>query len=504
MGRSRSGSGPGPSGTKGSECHRSRSGERGRRDRGHGSERRLHSSRFRHSSGHQESGEGPAPGPSRLTRRMFRGLAVLRGGRRISGLLLPLIIIMEDLGRPTYPDVDVQMSPIVPQAPEKRTFTVIPSPPRPARMDDSAGVTGPTNLAKLADSAGVTGPADSADDQDSADDESAWVHDSAVGDEPEVVDDSAGVADPAPEEDSAGVADAADQQDSAVDDSARGDRPVFQGTPAGTTLAAAFTPDRQRQDTTMVSDASSLISPSLLRQINHTVLLDCLSMMTLMQRRMDMAMPVPDTQSRPVAQTPTSRDDQPLPRRSGTPVRRSRTPVRRSRTPVRHSRRMDESRDCTRFWFPIRTSFLFRIFIQGCFTSRFLGSSWQLLIKWRTSLPLMRMMMRDPSGKSQRRNINCFARLWRRLKAHLRLTSQVSQVFQGVYSGSRGRWSDTQSVIVGPAITCGHYDFYSAHSWPYSKKTRSLQFSRIRSRPQLSTATVGLPTQKLWLSASGA
>ena len=37
--------------------------------------------------------EGPAPDPGRLTRRMLRGLAVLRGGRQRSGLLvLPLII----------------------------------------------------------------------------------------------------------------------------------------------------------------------------------------------------------------------------------------------------------------------------------------------------------------------------------------------------------------------------------------------------------------------------
>ena len=50
-----------PSGTKGSERHRSHSGERGCRDRGHGSERRHDSSRFRHSFGHRESGgAGPA------------------------------------------------------------------------------------------------------------------------------------------------------------------------------------------------------------------------------------------------------------------------------------------------------------------------------------------------------------------------------------------------------------------------------------------------------------
>ena len=115
-------------------------------------------------------------------------------------------------------------------------------------------------------------------------------------------------------------------------------------TPAGNTLAAAFAPDRQGQDTTMVSDASSLISRSLPRQINHTALLEFMSMMTLMQCRMDMTLTVPDTRSRPVAQTPTSRDDQTPPRRSGTPVRRSRTPVRHSRTPVRRSRGMDESR----------------------------------------------------------------------------------------------------------------------------------------------------------------
>ena len=46
-----------PSRTNGSEHHRSRSGERGRRDRGHGSERCHESSRFHHSTRHRESGE---------------------------------------------------------------------------------------------------------------------------------------------------------------------------------------------------------------------------------------------------------------------------------------------------------------------------------------------------------------------------------------------------------------------------------------------------------------
>ena len=59
--RSRSDGGPMPSGTNGSERHRSRSGERGRRDRGHGSERCHESSRFHHSTRHRESGERARP-----------------------------------------------------------------------------------------------------------------------------------------------------------------------------------------------------------------------------------------------------------------------------------------------------------------------------------------------------------------------------------------------------------------------------------------------------------
>ena len=70
---------------------------------------------------------------------------------------------------------------------------------------------------------------------------------------------------------------------------------------------------------------------------------------------MDLGLPVPDTQSRPVDQTPMTRD-QTTPGGSKTPVERARTPVRRSRTPVRHSRGMDESRDSTRTRSPIRRS----------------------------------------------------------------------------------------------------------------------------------------------------
>ena len=96
------------------------------------------------------------------------------------------------------------MSPAVPQKTEKRTITVIPSPPRPAHTDDSAGVMGPADSAALADSAGVTGPADSAEANDSAGYESAG----GLGlemDEPEIVYDSATVADSAQHQDPAGV-----------------------------------------------------------------------------------------------------------------------------------------------------------------------------------------------------------------------------------------------------------------------------------------------------------
>ena len=71
--------------------------------------------------------------------------------------------------------------------------------------------------------------------------------------------------------------------------------------------------------------AAACCFPPLPRNINQANLLDFMSMMTLMQQRMDLGMPVPVIQSRPVDQTPTTRDDQTPPRRSRTPVRRSRT-----------------------------------------------------------------------------------------------------------------------------------------------------------------------------------
>ena len=174
-------------------------------------------------------------------------------------------------------------------------------------------MTGPADSAALADLAGVTGPADSAEADDSAGYESAGGLGSEV-DEPEIVYDSAIVADSAQHQDPAGVDSASPQnpagndlalprrdsagdgsaqpQDSARDDSASSDGPAAQGTPAGTAPVDIH-------DTSIVSDVSSLMFPSMPRSINQETLLDFMSMWTLMQRRIDKGM-VPAARSRPV------------------------------------------------------------------------------------------------------------------------------------------------------------------------------------------------------------
>ena len=83
--------------------------------------------------------------------------------------------------------------------------------------------------------------------------------------------------------------DSAHPQDSSVDDLARGDGLVAQGTPAENTPAAV-------QDASMVSDVSSLLFPSLPKNIDQADLFDFMSMWTLMQRRMDLSLPAPVTQ----------------------------------------------------------------------------------------------------------------------------------------------------------------------------------------------------------------
>ena len=263
---------------------------------------------------------------------------------------------------------EVQLSPAVAQSPERRTIMVIPSPTRPehveesaAEVDDPARVTGPTEA--------VDGPAgDSPADDDPASDGPAYDGSAGDGsardDEPVIVDDPEEVADPAHINSQQGTAQhmmmttwqvwpAQHHQNPAVEGPAVVDGPVAHGTPAGNTPAAG-------QDSSMLSDVSSLLFPSLPRAINQTTWIDFMSMWTLMQRRMDPGMAVPYAQARPAAQSsvPTPRDDDTPPRMSKTPPRtpdrRPRTPVRRSRTPVRRARVMDDTREATRSRSPIR------------------------------------------------------------------------------------------------------------------------------------------------------
>ena len=195
-----------------------------------------------------------------------------------------------------------------------------------------------TGLAEAADSGDDSArPSNSAVVADPAEDE-----DSADVAEPAEDDDWAGEADPAEDDDSAGDADPVEREDSAAADSAGGAGPAGQGTPAGTTPARSQTPDQQGQDSVMMSEDGSVIFPSLPRRINQASLLDFMSMMTLMQRRMDTVMPVPDNQDRPTVMT----------YRTGN----SQTPARRSRTPVRRCRDMDEPRSSTHSRSPVRFS----------------------------------------------------------------------------------------------------------------------------------------------------
>ena len=235
---------------------------------------------------------------------------------------------------------------------------MIPSPTWPehveesaAEVDDPARVMGPTDDV---DGPAGDGPAsDSPADDDPASDSPADdgpAYDGSAGDglargpimviddEPDIVDDPEEVADPASQQsaregpaldddDPAGVAGPAHHQKPAVDGPAVVDGPVAHGTPAGNRPAAG-------QDSSMLSDVSSLLFPFLPRAINQTTLIDFMSVWTLMQRRMDPGMAVPYAQVRPAAQStvPTPRDEDTPPRRSKIPPR---TPDRRPRTPVR-------------------------------------------------------------------------------------------------------------------------------------------------------------------------
>ena len=196
--------------------------------------------------------EGPALSPSMLILRTIRDRHVLRGRLRMSGLLIPLVIIIithrslpsssratvdhrslpeqhhhrrqenedkDHTGSSHVSRRDVELTTAIPDPPEKRTITVISSPARPSADDDSAGVTGPEDSAR---------PSDSAEDED-------W----ARVDKSAVVDDSAGDANSAEEKDSA-VADPTEHEDSAGT--------AGQGAPARMTAARSQTPDQQGQD----------------------------------------------------------------------------------------------------------------------------------------------------------------------------------------------------------------------------------------------------------------
>ena len=107
---------------------------------------------------HADTGSGHASGTATETQPSSSSTRHQHHHSRSSGDHMSLS--SEKSGSSYVSRCEVQLSPVIPQAPVRRTITVIPSPPRPARMDESTGVKGPTDLAALADSAGVTGPTD--------------------------------------------------------------------------------------------------------------------------------------------------------------------------------------------------------------------------------------------------------------------------------------------------------------------------------------------------------
>ena len=257
--------------------------------------------------------EGPALEPGTLTGRMLRGLVVLRGGRWRSGLpAQPLIIIVirqgyhrivgpgRDLGSMT--DVRVWTAwglafltcpDVICSCPQQfhRRLRREPSQWSPRLPGQHTQTTRQVWWARQTRQLWRTRQVWRA--HDSAGYESAGGLGSEV-DEPEIVCDSATVADSAQHQDAAAADSAGPQnpagndsalphdsagdgsaqpQDLARDDSASSDGPAAQGTPAGTAPV-------DRQDTSIVSDVSSLMFPSMPRRINQATLLDFMSMWT--------------------------------------------------------------------------------------------------------------------------------------------------------------------------------------------------------------------------------
>ena len=114
-------------------------------------------------------------------------------------------------------------------------------------------------------------------------------------------------------------------------------------------------------DASVLTGTSSPFFPAIPTSINQATLIDFMSMLTLLQRRMDQGM-VPDTSASPAvpssvpaprhdsssrrsdtqSRTPERRPRTPEPR---TPQRYPRMPVRKVRTPVRQARGYSDSRD---------------------------------------------------------------------------------------------------------------------------------------------------------------
>ena len=141
-----------PSGTKGSERHRSHSGERGRRDRSHGAERRHDSPRYRHSPRRWESGEQARPTSSSggsSSRSKQADLTDLLGSGRASGRAMDVrpssthhrhhhgrreSVDKDKSGSSHVSRRDVELSPVVPQPPERRTYPVATQASREGRL----------------------------------------------------------------------------------------------------------------------------------------------------------------------------------------------------------------------------------------------------------------------------------------------------------------------------------------------------------------------------------
>ena len=348
-----------PFGTRGSDRHRSHSDERGHRDHHRGSSRhhespRAKSARHKHSPRRHESREQTRPssssGRSRSRSRHGVDSTDHPGSTRATSKAtdsrpshhhqsrgtvdhrsLPSQHhsschekdSMDHPGSTHVSRKEIDMTTTVPDQPERRTITVIQSPPGPASEDDWAGSTGP---AEVADSA--------------QDDGSARPVDSSVVADPAGGDDSAGVADPAAVGGQARTA-----------DSARIADPAGQNVPAVVTPAGSQTPAQQPQDQEPSSEEGCGIFPLLPRRINQANPLDFMSIMTVMQRHMDNVTSGPENPDRP----PVERrfiDISLSTYRTG----ESQAPVRRSRAPVRRCKDFDDTRGSTRSRSPVRRS----------------------------------------------------------------------------------------------------------------------------------------------------